>query len=606
MLYELINETLPANYKRYSNFESEEMMRLIKTIERSWVQGANTTSIPYWMDQLGHEFVRKAILVLSKSEWIISKVSKKFGSIELNINTLDKHLTQTEQDDLRRNTRLRQYKMRCVEEVQASNLTSTPSGVKETGLDRPGFALAANSKFSLDTAYIAKYYEAIKANAVKSMEKLAKKSDKLAKALARDKANYGVIVEEVLNSYLFNPDAKYNMEANLSDQRGRSIYKGLKRVLNPVASKDARSLLMVDKPVVVCANNTQQMDDIYLFIAELIGSKPTSWEHKKLIGMDCYATRDLHDLDLTDEDDRKELHENIWLERIYSRLDMVLDQGYALWDTPLELDQTMSLAQVEGTLLNDSRLLNATNVINPDDLRDAWDVDGVQRLHTKTVGTPKFYGSSASPQALLKSKGLECTKEELRTLNKEFRSGKFGLLVAFKDFLIDHSNLRTPQVQFTVWDETYTVEVNKHKPTGLPAESCVYTARDSATNRDRVFINHKPSLMPDYKRFKLFYPTGLVHNLDARVMDKCMYAIISKGEWAISIHDAALVLPGTAMREEFVLIMEDLRANRHNILNNYRKSLNAVGPAADKAWDKLQLMVQQLDDSVSFSGSMLK
>jgi hypothetical protein len=58
------------------------------------------------------------------------------------------------------------------------------------------------------------------------------------------------------------------------------------------------------------------------------------------------------------------------------------------WNIPLEIDATMSLAQVVGVLTNDARLLDRTNVINETTLLDAWHVEGVPRLHTKTVGTP--------------------------------------------------------------------------------------------------------------------------------------------------------------------------------------------------------------------------
>ena len=35
----------------------------------------------------------------------------------------------------------------------------------------------------------------------------------------------------------------------------------------------------------------------------------------------------------------KHLHEIIWLERIYDRLDTVFTEGKAVWDIPLEMDK---------------------------------------------------------------------------------------------------------------------------------------------------------------------------------------------------------------------------------------------------------------------------
>ena len=104
--------------------------------------------------------------------------------------------------------------------------------------------------------------------------------------------------------------------------------------------------------------------------------------------MVAYGSKALHELDLTTAEDRKHLHENIWLERMYHALDIINAEGGILWDIPIEIDATMSLAQIIGVLTNDRRLLDRTNVINSSNLLDAWHVEGVPRLHTKTVGTP--------------------------------------------------------------------------------------------------------------------------------------------------------------------------------------------------------------------------
>lgn len=63
---------------------------------------------------------------------------------------------------------------------------------------------------------------------------------------------------------------------------------------------------------------------IFLFIAELTGSfTPGSGDKdcKIACGKQDYKLNNLHTLDLTDEEDRKELHENMWLERLYTELD---------------------------------------------------------------------------------------------------------------------------------------------------------------------------------------------------------------------------------------------------------------------------------------------
>ena len=336
MITKLIANTIQSNVARYIELTNPATQELLSALENSWVQGTNQISIPFWSKQIGNQLLTKITFGLSQANWVQSSVRGNFGIISFNQDTINEHLTNEEQTKLRTKLRIAKYRMRCVEEVQPSNLTKTPSGIRETGLNRPGFAYSANQKFSLDTQYIVKYYDAIHANALKSIEKMAVKH----RSIYEDSANYGIIVSDILDWHLFNPDAQFNMERNINDQRGRSIYGGLKRVFNPIASKDARSMMKADRGIVVTSSNQAQLDDIFLFIAELIGTKPTSWEAKKLTGMDCYNTRDLHKLDLTNEDDRKELHENIWLERIYNKLDDVYTDGYAYWDIPLEMDQT--------------------------------------------------------------------------------------------------------------------------------------------------------------------------------------------------------------------------------------------------------------------------
>lgn len=93
-----------------------------------------------------------------------------------------------------------------------------------------------------------------------------------------------------------------------------------------------------------------------LFIAELNGYGKGTTKGKLEYGIHCYANRKLHNLDLTKEKDRSELHENIWLERLYDELDTVhgvctpegrvwsvqLDSvsDSIQWTVPLECDAT--------------------------------------------------------------------------------------------------------------------------------------------------------------------------------------------------------------------------------------------------------------------------
>ena len=97
----------------------------------------------------------------------------------------------------------------------------------------------------------------------------------------------------------------------------------------------------------------------FLFIAELTGSfVPGSGtvDDKIMCGQANYIGNYLPELNLNDEEDRKDLHEVVWLERLYAELDAYFDisgshlmrylaldgdnyreEGFK-WSVPLELD----------------------------------------------------------------------------------------------------------------------------------------------------------------------------------------------------------------------------------------------------------------------------
>jgi len=514
MIYELINKHLPDNYKRYCDFGSDEAKAFINALERAWITGdrtdskgrvtTNTIAKPFWSDELGDVVTSKLIYALSKAGWVISTTRTRYSAIALNIDTLTKYITTDKQLQYRTNSKVNKFRLRYNDEHSPANLTKTPSGIKETGLNRPGFAKSAKQGFLFDTNALLENYTVIQQNLVKSMTKMGKKYPHI----YNDSANYETISKEILDWHLCNPQKRFNMEENISDQRGRAIYTGLKRVFNPVANKDARSLLIVDKPVFITPDNTDALNDIYLFIAELSGSKAKSWDAKKFSGKVSYANRFQHHLDPTNSQDRKEWHENIWLDRIYNALDDIITNNGAMWYIPLEMDQGMSLAQIAGITLNEKRLMDITNVVKKSNLKDPWFVEGVPRLETKTSLTPHFYGSSQSFKKLLKGKNLELSKDQMKLLKKEYKTGAFSIVGQLKDMLINHSNVQTPTFEVDFFDEKFTVEVNKHKAVGATLKA--YTGYSSKDDKENIFMIHTPITIPDYAAFKTFFPTLLI------------------------------------------------------------------------------------------------
>jgi hypothetical protein len=387
MISKLIKANTPETNLRYAKLTADDNSNehILNALEWHWVNGNSPMSTPYWADKVGHTNLDNFIYALSQADWVVSKANAraKWGEFYLNQAKIDTYLTQEKQRIYRTKARIAKYTMKYVDNL-TPDLVKTADGIQATGLVRKGFAKCANQPFKLGIAPLVKYYDAVLANLTKSMDKIMVKYP----TIKQDSTNYAVISKELLDHYIFHEDTVYNLEGNISDSRGRAIYNGIRRVGNPISNKDFRACLVVPNGKIISKSDTFALKEIYLFIAELAGTSAKSWKAKVLSGMASYYSRDLHDLDLTSEHDRKDLHENVWLERIYAKLDTLNETGSVYWDIPVEIDATMSLAQVVGVLTNDARLLDRTNVINETTLLDAWHVEGVPRLHTKTVGTP--------------------------------------------------------------------------------------------------------------------------------------------------------------------------------------------------------------------------
>lgn len=95
------------------------------------------------------------------------------------------------------------------------------------------------------------------------------------------------------------------------------------------------------------------------------------------------------------------------------------------------------------------------------------------------------------------------------------------------------------------------------------------------------------------------------HNLDSQLVDKVL-ELLPEEEWAISIHDAILTLPGGSSRKFYTQVLQALRAVRTKVLNTYKQSIGATSKSADIAWAKLMAKVEQLCSAVPFAESALK
>ena len=380
MIKRFLDTNLTDKQKEFMLYKDDITQAMISQLEKSIINNDNGIGLPYWSAK-NPLIVRNFTFVLVSLNFGKVIATSKYSRFEFNIALLD----SKELINYRFNKKMSKFLMRENTELKASNLVKVNKTIVETGLNRPGFAKAAKNPFRYDIDMLMQYFTPIKQNIIKSMTKAAEKGT-LNDEYFVDPANYEEVATYCLTQYCV--DNTYNLEYNISDQRGRSIYNASKRVGNPIASKDFRALL-VAPAILVHRANKEQMGDIYYFIAELLGSKATTERSKIAQGMKWYRERKLPKLDLDTEHDRSELHELIWLTRIYDRLTELYSKAtpFIRWDIPLEIDASMSIAQIVGALTNEKRLLERTNAIGST-LSDPWYIDGVRRLAAKAVGTP--------------------------------------------------------------------------------------------------------------------------------------------------------------------------------------------------------------------------
>lgn len=357
---------------------------------------------------------------------------------------------------------------------------------------------------------------------------------------------------------------------------------------------------------------------VFLFVAELNGYKSgQSMEDKIQFGINCWLTTRMLDLDLSNESDRADLYENIWLGRLYGDLDnafgmntiegdiikamYVADPSYQVnlqlnsaykWTVPIELDAGASMLQVEAMLLGDAQLANATNMIEGV-LTDPWSIKGLTRNHVKKACTPMLYGSSKACYELWEQNGLKFTLDDVKTYSESLNSGYLAVANLFKEFLINNCNPK-PTMDVTIWKETFRIECNRFRNVG---EATVgYDIYDTDSDSIKRIYHTTTTKVPDLEQFRRYFVTLLVHNIDSQVANAIAEAVYDQYGWVIDIHDAFLINPDAAefVRTKYAELMEEIFANRKSILANYFASIG-INATAQKQWSQLQSKIVPMD-----------
>lgn len=607
--------------------EREAMEHMFASLWHRFLNNKSSTSTVYWYDKFESDKVFNNFLYhLSNAGWATIKTlpTKNWSEIELNESKLLQFIDKELLDNVRRSFKFNKYRMTNTSSTKY-NVTRLAGKKQDTGLERKGFSRAGNSQFSYDTKYIEFYRDAIELNLTKSMRELGLDAEEF-----NDDIDYASVSKEILDYHISNPNQVFTTGENINDSRGRAISSALSKVFNPISSKDARSLIVIEDDRDF---NDSHLEPVYLFIAELIGAKQKSMALKALEGKRCYEARELHNLDLVThqfvdqekqkeekkraEHDRKELHENIWLERLYDELDRynefktsfyqsnfkykIITQRLSRarveksiakieneikefieanpvtgfnWTVPIELDCTASMLQIQGALLNHLPFLEKTNCFGSE-LQDIWTVPGIPRKMFKDAATPMLYGSSQSVKALWVANKHNFTKEQLALANKELTKGTFAVAKLFKDFII--KNVKPKEtMKVKIWGQEFTIKCNRYKHKG--DYKVRYNIFDSASNKVKTIWHMHTQNIPDLEQFRRFFVTLICHHLDSRIMD----FICRNINWIIPIHDASIISPIDApeTRELYCGQINKIHAERQTILSEFFESIGIDSSSA--------------------------
>lgn len=352
---------------------------------------------------------------------------------------------------------------------------------------------------------------------------------------------------------------------------------------------------------------------IFLFVAELNDFKEGKISEKEAFGITCYLEHTLHTLDHSDKEDRKEVHVNIWLERLYDDLDLYfqlvdkpVSKKAALangtiaklldnpatdhkWTTPVELDASASILQWMGLLLDEQRLLTMTNVIGSE-LSDPWNFEGIPRTQFKHAATPMLYGSSRACHELWQDKGHKYTIDQVQAFNKELATGALGVANQLKEFIINNVKpLETMLIK--LYKDEFEIECNRFRNIG--EETMQYDIFDTKDNAIKRITHTNVKQVPDLDQFRRFFPTLLVHGIDGQVANTVIGKVMEKYGWGIDIHDAFIVNAEAAedTRRWYGEELAAVHANRNQILADFFTSIG-IGAEAQGQWLTLKNMIQ--------------
>ena len=201
-----------------------------------------------------------------------------------------------------------------------------------------------------------------------------------------------------------------------------------------------------------------------------------------------------------------------------------------------------------------------------------------------------------------KNDKLKYTAKDVALVIKELKTVAFGLANAFKDFIINNSN-PTAEMEVRIHDDQFGVSCNKFKNVGEKLKA--YKIWDSIDKDFNIILHTDTKKIPDLDKFRLYFVTLLVHNLDGQVMNYVADKITEKYGWGIPIHDAMVCSPAAAddVRTWYNEALLNIHNNRKKILRNFFKSIGISSLALDE-WENLKSMVVPFEGNLETEFSM--
>ena len=587
---------------------------MFQAMWHSYLKNKGTISLPYWSSKFDNPKVfNQVIMSLSKAGWIDSTAipARNWAEASLNEDKLLEIVDSNELEQIRAFHKMQKYVL-TDEAPRTHDRVKRNGKTVRTGLKRPGFKAAGETEWTFDKAMMIEYYDVILAQLTKSMDKIILDYPEL----LDDGASYREISAQLLDYYLESEET-YKLGENISDARGRAIYQILRKVFNPIQNKEARALIVLPEEFLL-ATTQDTLDNYYLFIAEMHGFKSGTVQAKKDAGLRHYINYDLLDLNWDSESDRKEIYENIWMERIYKELDTFfrIDTGIINsinrkrvqaeytpenvaellsnpnWDhrfaVPIEIDASASVLQYLGILLNHKPFMERTNLIG-DVLSDAWTIKGINSRAQVKVIMRTIYGSNQQCWEMWENEGIDYTTEDIARYNKELSEGSLAVAELFKDFLIQNANPKK-LMDVQIWKDYFEIECNRFRQVGEKTIS--YDIYDTMTDLIKRIHHTTTKSVEDFEQFRRYFVTLLIHNLDSQGADRVCLYIMELFGWCIPIHDAWILHPSAATeaRKEYARFMEELYENRTKILQQYFNSIG-ISNAAQQQWKAVQAAV---------------